>query len=164
MPLTHLLTDRLVVIAHRDDTPVLQVPGHLMTIHLRLYQHLISDSLEVFDGPTEVDAAHSLHENIQCLSFLDRGQRDGFLVFHPVNLSDVMPIDIYLCKIMTVVQQENTLYRHLWQLGSVFDHAPSAVHILHGQHLMTTALGRLVVADPHHLLQSDFRNCDDRHG
>ena len=83
-----------------------------MTINLCLQKHVLGDALEILDGPSEVNTSHGFHQDIQHLTFLHGRQHDGLLIFHAVNLPDILPVHIHHGKVVTVVECQYALFRH----------------------------------------------------
>ena len=48
---------------------MLEVIGHLMPVLLCQQLHVTGDTFEVLDSTSEINASHSLHENIQHVAF-----------------------------------------------------------------------------------------------
>ena len=78
-----------------------------MTLLLSGNHHTLSDALLVLDGPTEVDTSHGFKEYLQLLPLLHRRELDALLITHPVNLTDILPIEEDLRKVVPVIERQH---------------------------------------------------------
>ena len=101
------MNSRLIVIRNGQDRPALQVPRELMTLLFSGNHHTLGNALIILDGPTEVDTSHSLDENLQLLPLLHRRELDALLIAHPVNLTDILPIEEDLRKVVPIIERQH---------------------------------------------------------
>ena len=97
----------LIVIRNSQDRPALQVPGEFMTFLFGRNHHTLGNTLIVLDSPSKIDTSHGLDENLQFLALLNRWELDTLLIAHPVNLTDVFPIEENLGKVVTIIQGQH---------------------------------------------------------
>ena len=77
-----------------------------MTVGLGGESDTLGYSLEVLDGTPEVDATHRLDEDGESLAARDCWNHKTFLVFHTINLANILAVDKHLSVVVTVVQRQ----------------------------------------------------------
>ena len=96
----------LIIAGDGGDVPVLQVVGEYVAIGLSGESDTLGDSLEVLDGTPEVDATHRLDEDGESLAARDCWNHKTFLVFHTINLANILAVDKHLGKVVAVIESE----------------------------------------------------------
>ena len=135
-----------------------------MTAGACLQFHVTGDTLEVLDGPSEVDASHGLDENHQPVALSDCRQRDGFLVLDSVNLADELVVDEHL-GIVVSIEAEHTLCGNLGQSHGIEHRTPAHVGIFEGQvvHVLRRLQPPAAIDQRCKLRQLELGHGDDRH-
>ena len=122
---------KLHLVGHIVDLPVLQLADILVAVAVLGQSHFPHDTLEILDGATEVDASHSLDENVETGTLRTGGYHKLLLAVAAVELADIFSVYENLGEIMSLVNGKKSRRREGGKLRGIHYRSKALVIFLH---------------------------------